>query len=145
MEVFIGGRWGTVCDDYWGNVDARVVCRQLGLPWTSATAVGQARYGANYGLPIVMDDVGCGGSEASLQACRYTSRHNCVHAEDAGVICSGLTSASSSETFEADSNDQFLDKPSDGGDDGEKEGKEKKEKQNNGNGRGSGRKLLKAL
>ena len=30
IEVFNGGRWGPICDEYFDQADGDVVCRQLG-------------------------------------------------------------------------------------------------------------------
>ena len=34
IEICNNRRWGTVCDDRWGNPDADVACRQLGFSGT---------------------------------------------------------------------------------------------------------------
>ena len=33
LEICFDNEWGTICDDYWGTQEARVACRQLGLPF----------------------------------------------------------------------------------------------------------------
>ena len=88
LEVFHGGAWGTVCDDYFGDIDAAVVCASLGLPGSSE-AVGVDTFGPGSGA-IFMDDVSCSGSEQSLNYCTHLGWgvHNCVHREDVGVKCS---------------------------------------------------------
>ncbi|KAL3866132.1 hypothetical protein ACJMK2_043462, partial [Sinanodonta woodiana] len=88
VEVFLAGpdQWGTVCDDYWDDIDATVICNQLGF------ATGKALKGAIFGRgtgPIWLDNVACYGNESRIQDCDHNgfSVQNCNHGEDAGVIC----------------------------------------------------------
>ena len=55
-----------------------------------ATAYSRARYGQGPASEkIILDDVGCIGTETNLGQCNYTALglSNCDHTEDAGVRC----------------------------------------------------------
>ncbi|XP_041453692.1 deleted in malignant brain tumors 1 protein-like [Lytechinus variegatus] len=88
VEVQYNGEWGTVCDDYWDDTDATVVCQILGLG-DSGTAYSNAHFGEGSGS-IILDDVECDGTETNILDCPNNGAfdHNCVHGEDAGVSCS---------------------------------------------------------
>ena len=93
VEVCNGTRYGTVCDDHWDELDARVVCRQLGYSG-EAVAVKRAFFGSSPSRPIYLDNVRCNGSEPSILNCtaNEVGVNNCDHSEDAGVQCNSMLS-----------------------------------------------------
>ncbi|XP_069576876.1 HHIP-like protein 1 [Brachyistius frenatus] len=88
VEVYVGGEWGTVCDDLWTTNNAGVVCRRLGFQH-ALKAAKNSEFGEGRNLRILLDDVQCDGTESSLLDCTHAGVgvHNCAHYEDAGVIC----------------------------------------------------------
>ena len=77
-------RLGKVCDPYWNNISASVVCRQLGFG--GGQAVNGSFFGEEEGQPAMYQAI-CEGHEATLQECDYHMWGMCAYTEVAGVIC----------------------------------------------------------
>ena len=68
VEVYLHNKWGQVCGDGFGSVDAGVVCSSLG--YTGYGSVETANHGIG-NLSIVIGNVVCNGQETSLLNCQY--------------------------------------------------------------------------
>ena len=90
VEVCLDGEWGTICDNFWSNLDATVICHQLSYGKTDASAIQGAYFGAGTG-PIFFTDVFCSGDEERVTDCTHsdTTESACTHHQDASVICTG--------------------------------------------------------
>ena len=104
VQVCVNNIWGTVCDHFWDDHDASVVCRMLGysphgrpiqiLCITSdmCTNVGASALtdlfteGTWY---IHINDLNCTGNESSIWNCPMNglADYSCYHYDDAAVIC----------------------------------------------------------
>ena len=92
VEIMYQGVWGTICDNGWDDIDATVVCKQLGFV-SGIKRILQQPSKANP-MPVWLNKVECLGSEKKLSHCIHSGVGNvgsCSHAQDAAVKCSGIT------------------------------------------------------
>ena len=92
LEVFHDGKWGGVCDNNFGDVEAIVACRQLG--YTSGIMEVYFRP-LPYEMPMWLDfsggDVGCTGTESRLADCPHLGwwSEACHQNEAVSISCTG--------------------------------------------------------
>ena len=86
LEVYINGRWGTVCDDSFNVKAATIACKMLGYESGRIYSNLNVR---STNLPILLDDLQCSGSESSLFDCTHkpVGSHDCSHSEDVKIAC----------------------------------------------------------
>ncbi|KAL8597993.1 hypothetical protein ACOMHN_011418 [Nucella lapillus] len=75
------GVQGRVCSAFWGDEDARVVCRQLGFSQGLAYGLTTSSVG-----PFLLTEVDCAGTEGSLWDCP-TGNASCTTTSPAGAFC----------------------------------------------------------
>jgi deleted-in-malignant-brain-tumors protein 1 len=87
VEVCVNNTWGTICDDYWDNNDASVVCRQLGYSPYGAYPLTGVTYSDRTWF-VHFKRLNCTGNESSIWDCpSEISDNSCNHNEAASVIC----------------------------------------------------------
>ncbi|XP_067678781.1 deleted in malignant brain tumors 1 protein-like [Haliotis asinina] len=85
LQVLHSGSWGTVCDDYFGEVEASVVCRALG--YQRGMVIDESS-----SLRMWLDDVQCTFQNTDLKDCKHRpwGTDNCGDSEAVGVECSSF-------------------------------------------------------
>ena len=115
IELCHNGTWGTICSDFWDNIDASILCKQLGYsPYGNCLVlivtymnVNQNCHNIIFFLPgaIVLPtyyfervwphhivDLNCSGHENNLWNCSHNALINtyaCSSDHDASVSCQG--------------------------------------------------------
>lgn len=88
IEVKWNNQWGTMCDDFYGIADGRVICKYLGYPSLYSGHRRASRFGPGSG-PVWFDNMHCKESDYGPFSCRMSAigMNDCTHNEDAGIEC----------------------------------------------------------
>ena len=66
VEVYYNGRWGSVCYSGWDELDANIVCKQLG--YKSAEI---SYFGRRPKADIILDNIMCSNNDTILASCGH--------------------------------------------------------------------------
>ena len=91
LEVFHDGVWGTICDDLWTSLNAKVACAQMLLGPPQVSLYHRYKNFKELNISkIWLDDIVCKGDEESLSDCEHKGwgTHNCGHHENVHLQCS---------------------------------------------------------
>ena len=91
VEVYMEGSWGTVCNDGFDDVDASVICRQLGYLGGVARSASSTFGIGKLNMPVWLRDLDCTGTEDNIMQCPRGQEVRCFHSEDVAVICQSGT------------------------------------------------------
>ena len=94
VKMFIepNNTWSAVCINGWDDLDAMVVCRQLGLNHAVKARAIHILKSRNLFPLMWLDHVNCIGNESKLSDCQHNVSSSCYdNREDAGVTCDTIS------------------------------------------------------
>ncbi|CAC5384293.1 DMBT1 [Mytilus coruscus] len=87
VEVYHGGRWGSVCGHSFDSKAAEVMCRMLGFKPERAQFFRNSKFGKSTEAPLI-DNMVCSGFENDIAACRFTwTSRACNDDANIGLTC----------------------------------------------------------
>lgn len=95
LQVYLNGKWGTVCDYGWNVINAALVCHQLGFALNPSDWQLQRSELPNAGTSedVLLSHVQCTEHDIDVTKCRAERATNkeflnsCTHAHDVGIRC----------------------------------------------------------
>ncbi|XP_053697382.1 protein bark beetle [Sabethes cyaneus] len=95
LQIYLEGRWGTVCDYGWTMINAALVCHQLGLALNPLDWRLQRSEvpGAGTSEDVLLSNVRCTEHDIDITDCRAERasqgefENSCNHESDVGVRC----------------------------------------------------------
>ncbi|CAD7079360.1 unnamed protein product [Hermetia illucens] len=95
LQVYLNGKWGTVCDYGWNIINAALVCNQLGLALNPSDwrLLRSEVPGSGTTEEILLSNVRCTEHDTDITKCRAERflkgefENSCTHEHDVGLRC----------------------------------------------------------